>query len=84
MSQNLHSTAVAAVGELYLLTGLQELLDISLEQLEQAQWTRAGLLIACYLYQSKNSLESLELELREIRQLPLSPNNPSEVRHEGL
>lgn len=34
MSQNLHRRAVAALGELYLLTGLQELLDISLEQLE--------------------------------------------------
>ena len=84
MSQKLHSTAVAALGELYLLIGLQELLDISLEQLEQAEWTRAGLLIACYLYQSKKSLERLELELREIRQQTLSPNNSSEVRHEGL
>ena len=77
MSQNLHSAAVAALGELYLLTLVQKLLDISLEQLEQAQWTRTGLLITCYLYQSKQSLERLELELREIRQQTLSPNNSS-------
>jgi hypothetical protein len=84
MSQKLHRRAVAALGELYLLTGLHSLQDISLEQLEQAQWTRSGILIACYLYQSKLLLERLELELREIRQLPLSPNIQVEVRYEGL
>lgn len=67
MSQNLHSQAVAALGELYLLTLVQELQDISLEQLEQAQWARSGLFIACYLYLAQLCKESLELELREIR-----------------
>ena len=33
MSQKLHTTAVAAIGELQLLTQVQELLNISLEQL---------------------------------------------------
>ena len=36
MSQNLHSTTVAALDELHALIGLQELLDIALEQLQRA------------------------------------------------
>ncbi len=36
MSQNLHSTTVAALDELHSLIGLQELLEIVLEQLQRA------------------------------------------------
>ena len=75
MSQNLHSTAVAAIGELYLLTQVQELLNISLEQLEQAQWTISGLLITCYLYLAQLCFESLELERLEIRHKANKRNN---------
>ena len=57
MSQKLHTTAVAAIGELQLLTQVQELQDISLEQLEQAQCNRSGLLITCYY--------SVKFELRD-------------------
>ncbi len=75
MSQKLHTTAVAAIGELYLLTFVQELQDISLEQLEQAQCNRSGLFIACYLYLAQLCLKSLELELREIRHKVNKRNN---------
>ena len=37
MSQNLHSTTVAALDELHALIGLQDLLDIALEQLQRAK-----------------------------------------------
>ena len=75
MSQKLHTTAVAAIGELYLLTQVQELLNISLEQLEQAEWTRSGLLITCYLYLAQLCFESLELERGEIRHKANNRNN---------
>ena len=75
MSQKLHTTAVAAIGELYLLTQVQELQDISLEQLEQAQWNRSGLLITCYLYLAQLCFESLELERLEIRHKANKRNN---------
>jgi hypothetical protein len=75
MSQKLHTTAVAAIGELQLLTQVQELQDISLEKLEQAQWTISGLLITCYLYLAQLCFESLELERLEIRHKANNRNN---------
>ena len=75
MSQKLHTTAVATIGELYLLTQVQELQDISLEQLEQAQCNRSGLLITCYLYLAQLCFESLELERLEIRHKANKRNN---------
>lgn len=73
MSQNLHSTTVAALDELYALIGLQELLDIALEQLQRADLApeekraRTVLLIISYLEQAKPCLENIEFELEEIR-----------------
>ncbi|PSB26934.1 hypothetical protein [Chlorogloea sp. CCALA 695] len=73
MSQNLHSTTVAALDELYALIGLQELLDIALEQLQRADLApeerraRTGLLIISYLEQAKPCLKNIEVELEEIR-----------------
>ncbi len=75
MSQKLHSQAVAALGELYLLIGLHSLLDISLSQLGRAEWTRSGLLITCYLYLAQLCFESLELERLEIRHKANNRNN---------
>ena len=75
MSQKLHSTAVAALDELYLLIGLHSLLDISLSQLGRAVWTRSGLLITCYLYLAQLCKESLELERGEIRHKANNRNN---------
>lgn len=82
MSQKLHSAAVAAIDKLHLLIRLQQLQEISLEQLERAKWNRTGLLITCYLYQVKPCLESIEAELREIRHSTSSRNNPLEVRND--
>ena len=73
MSQNLHSTTVAAFDELHALIGLQELLDIALEQLQRADLApeerraRTGLLIISYLEQAKPCLKNIEVELEEIR-----------------
>ncbi len=72
MSQNLHSTTVAALDELHSLIGLQELLEIALEQLQRADLApekkraRTGLLIISYLEQVKPCLENIEVELAEI------------------
>ncbi len=73
MSQNLHSTTVAALDELHSLIGLQELLGIALEQLQRADLTteekraRTVLLIISYLEQVKPCLKNIEVELEEIR-----------------
>lgn len=59
MSQNLHSTTVAALDELHTLIELQQLLDIALEQLQRADLApeerraRTVLLIVSYLEQVK-------------------------------
>ncbi len=72
MSQNLHSTTVAALDELHSLIKLQELLDIALEQLQRADLApeerraRTVLLIVSYLEQVKPCLENIEVELAEI------------------
>lgn len=72
MSQNLHSTTVAAMGELHSLIELQGLLDIALEQLQRADLApeerraRTVLLIVSYLEQVKPCLENIEVELAEI------------------
>jgi ubiquinone biosynthesis protein COQ9 len=81
MSQNLHSTTVAALDELYALIGLQELLDIALEQLQRADLApeekraRTVLLIISYLEQVKPCLENIEVELEEVRAFAPSLNN---------
>lgn len=81
MSQNLHSTTVAALDELHALIGLQKLLDIALEQLQRADLvpeerrTRTVLLIISYLEQVKPCLENIEVELAEIRTFAPSWNN---------
>ena len=55
MSQNLHSTTVAALDELHSLIRLQELLEIALEQLQGAdlvpeeRQARTVLLITAFL-----------------------------------
>ena len=73
MSQNLHSTTVAALDELHSLIRLQELLEIALEQLPRAdlapeeRQARTVLLIISYLQQVKPCLENIEVELEEIR-----------------
>ena len=73
MSQNLHSTTVAALDELHSLIGLQELLEIVLEQLQRAdlapeeRQARTVLLIISYLQQVKPCLNNIEVELEEIR-----------------
>lgn len=81
MSQNLHSTTVAALDELHSLIGLQELLDIALEQLQRADLApeerraRTVLLIVSYLEQVKPCLENIEFELEEIRAFAPKLNN---------
>lgn len=81
MSQNLHSTTVAALDELYAFIGLQELLNIALEQLQRADLApeerraRTVLLIVSYLEQVKPCLENIEVELAEIRAFAPSLNN---------
>ncbi len=81
MSQNLHSTTVAALDELHALIGLQQLLEIALEQLQQADLApeerraRTVLLIMSYLEQVKPCLENIEVELAEIRTFAPSLNN---------
>lgn len=81
MSQNLHSTTVAALDELHSLIGLQELLDIALEQLQRVDLApeerraRTVLLIMSYLEQVKPCLENIEVELDEIRTFAPSMNN---------
>lgn len=81
MSQNLHSTTVAALDELHALIGLQELLDIALEQVQRADLApeerraRTVLLIISYLEQVKPCLENIEVELEEIRTFAPSLNN---------
>ena len=81
MSQNLHSTTVAALDELHALIGLQELLEIALEQLQRADLVpeerraRTVLLIMSYLEQVKPCLENIEVELAEIRTFTPSLNN---------
>ena len=71
-NQNLHSTTVAALDELHTLIGLQQLLEIALEQLQRADLvpeerrTRTVLLIMSYLEQIKPCLENIEVELAEI------------------
>ena len=73
MSQNLHSTTVAALDELHSLVKLQELLEIALEQLQRADLAteekraRTVLLIISYLEQVKPCLKNIEVELEEIR-----------------
>lgn len=57
IAQELRKSAVAALDEFYQVQCLQELIEISLEQLEQATQTpeqrraRTGLLITSYLHQ---------------------------------
>ena len=81
MSQNLHSATVVALDELHLLIGLQELLEIALEQLQRAdlapeeRQARTVLLIISYLQQVKPCLENIEVELEEIRASAPSLNN---------
>lgn len=81
MSQNLHSTTVAALDELHALIGLQELLEIALEQLQRAdlaaeeRQARTVLLIISYLQQFKPCLENIEVELAEIRACTPKLNN---------
>lgn len=81
MSQNLHSTTVAALDELHTLIGLQQLLEIALEQLQRADLvpeerrTRTVLLIVSYLEQVKPCLENIEVELAEIRTFAPSWND---------
>ena len=81
MSQNLHSTTVAALDELNALIGLQQLLEIALEQLQRADLApeerraRTVLLIMSYLEQVKPCLENIEVELSEIRTFAPSWNN---------
>lgn len=81
MSQNLHSTTVAALDELHTLIRLQQLLEIALEQLQRADLvpeerrTRTVLLIMSYLEQVKPCLENIEVELAEIRTFAPSSNN---------
>ena len=73
MSQNLHSTTVAALDELHSLVKLQELLEIALEQLQRADLAteekraRTVLLIISYQEQVKPCLNNIEVELEEIR-----------------
>lgn len=73
MSQNLHRTTVAALDELHTLIGLQQLLEIALEQLQRADLVpeerraRTVLLIISYLEQVKPCLENIEVELEQIR-----------------
>ena len=75
MSQNLHSTTVAALDELHSLIGLQELLEIVLEQLQRADLApeerraRTVLLIISYIEQVKPCLENIEFELGRICKL---------------
>ena len=72
MSQNLHSTTVAALDELHSLIRLQQLLEIASEQLQRAdvapeeKRARTVLLIISYLEQAKPCLENIEVELEEI------------------
>ena len=81
MSQNLHSTTVAALDELHSLIELQQLLEIALEQLQRADLApeerraRTVLLIMSYLEQVKPCLENIEVELAEIRTFTPSLNN---------
>jgi ubiquinone biosynthesis protein COQ9 len=81
MSQNLHSTTVAALDELHSLIKLQELLDIALEQLQRADLApeerraRTVLLIVSYLEQVKPCMENIEVELEEIRACTPKLNN---------
>lgn len=81
MSQNLHSTTVAALDELHALIRLQQLLEIALEQLQRADLvaeerrTRTVLLIMSYLEQVKPCLENIEVELAEICTFAPSMNN---------
>ncbi|MBA2750249.1 MAG: hypothetical protein H0U45_16355 [Tatlockia sp.] len=81
MSQNLHSTTVAALDELHSLIGLQDLLEIALEQLQRADLVpeerraRTVLLIISYLEQAKPGLENIEVELEEIRACVPKLNN---------
>ena len=78
---HLHSTTVAALDELYALIGLQELLEIALEQLQRVDLVpeerraRTVLLIMSYLEQVKPCLENIEVELAEIRTFAPSMNN---------
>lgn len=81
MSQNLHSTTVAALDELNALIGLQQLLEIALEQLQRVDLApeerraRTVLLIMSYLEQVKPCLENIEVELAEIRAFAPSLND---------
>jgi ubiquinone biosynthesis protein COQ9 len=81
MSQNLHSATVAAIDELHSLIGLQQLLEIALEQLQRADLApeerraRTALLIISYLEQVKPCLENIEVELEEIRAFAPKLNN---------
>lgn len=81
MSQNLHSTTVAALDELHSLIGLQQLLEIALEQLQRVDLApeerraRTVLLIMSYQEQVKPCLENIEVELAEIRTFAPSMNN---------
>ena len=81
MSQNLHSTTVAALDELHALIGLQQLLEIALEQLQSAdlapeqRQARTVLLIVSYLEQVKPCLENIEVELAAIRAFAPSWND---------
>jgi hypothetical protein len=81
MSQNLHSTTVAALDELHSLVKLQELLGIALEQLQRADLAteekraRTVLLIISYQEQVKPCLKNIEVELEEIRAFAPKLNN---------
>lgn len=87
MSRELHSSAVAANDEFYQIVSLQQLNEISLEQLEIATQTpeqrraRTGLLITSYLHQVEPCLDSLKQELKEIQQLATRLSEFEEVRN---
>lgn len=87
MSRELHSSAVAAIDEFYQIVSLQQLHEISLEQLEIASLSpeqrRAltGLMNTCYLYQVNPCLENKDAEYREILWQAASLNESLEVRN---
>lgn len=89
IAQELRRSAVAALDEFYQVQCLQQLIEIFLEQLEQATQTpeqrRAitGLLITSYLHQVEPCFDSLKQELKEIQQLVFRLSEFEEVRNHG-
>ena len=87
IAHELRRSAVAAADEFDAIGGLQELLEMAYEQLEDGTQTpdqrrvRTGLLIACYLQQVRPSFENLKQELKEIRQQIARLSEFEGVRH---